>query len=204
MQDMRKIRYYDAADLRKRSAPMKPAVHTEFLRTGRISRRQEDWLPLERRYLSYEEVAERTGKRLEKAGKITHERINSFHKAIRFPNMIFHRTLNGSPHLGYCHVTAARSAFPEYENVHWAFYFANFHSEIGTEAAFFEEIKVGYGRMYFAVAIEQDNEQGTLVLNRRVRGNGLLFRTHDPKQALKNVLLLGARHEELRKIIKAL
>lgn len=204
MQDITKLRYYDAGQMRRQTAPMKRAVHTEFLRTGRISRRQEDWVPQERRYLSYDEVAARTGKRLEKTGAITHERINSFHKAIRFPNMIFHRTLTGSPHLGYCHVTAARSEFSEYEDIRWAFYFANFHSEIGTETAFFEEIKVGYGRMYFAVAVEQDNEEGTMVLNRRVRGNGLLFRTHDPKQALKNVLLLGARHEELRKIIRAL
>jgi hypothetical protein len=37
-----------------------------------------------------------------------------------------------------------------------------------------------------------------------VHDNGLLFRTRDPKEALKNVLLLGARNSELRKIIGSL
>jgi hypothetical protein len=32
----------------------------------------------------------------------------------------------------------------------------------------------------------------------------LLFRTNDPKTALKNVLLLGAKNEVLRKVIRAL
>ncbi len=57
--------------------------------------------------------------------------------------------------------------------------------------------------MYFAVAVEADDEGGTRI-NRRVRSNGLLFRTSDPGDALRNVLLLGARDETLRDIIKKL
>jgi hypothetical protein len=47
---MAKLRYYDAAAEKLPTIPPKVAVHTEFLRTGRINRRQ--WLPSERRYLS--------------------------------------------------------------------------------------------------------------------------------------------------------
>jgi hypothetical protein len=37
-----------------------------------------------------------------------------------------------------------------------------------------------------------------------VRGNGLLFRTNDPQIAIRNILLLGARNEQLRQIIRQL
>ena len=40
--------------------------------------------------------------------------------------------------------------------------------------------------------------------NRDIRDNGVLFRTADPKTALKNVLMLGARNAELRKIVEAI
>jgi hypothetical protein len=43
-----------------------------------------------------------------------------------------------------------------------------------------------------------------MTIDRTVRGNGLLFRTHDPQVAIKNVLLLGARNEQLREIIRQL
>ena len=53
-------------------------------------------------------------------------------------------------------------------------------------------------RMYFAIAMSRRTTAEKLAINRNVRGNGLLFRTHDPKMAMKNVLLLGAKHEALR------
>ena len=58
--------------------------------------------------------------------------------------------------------------------------------------------------MYFAVAMQPDSERKRLEVNREVRGNGLLFRTHDPRIALKNVLMLGARSARLREIIRKL
>jgi hypothetical protein len=58
--------------------------------------------------------------------------------------------------------------------------------------------------MYFAVAISPTEEEGRLTIDRKVRGNGVLFRTDDPKLAMKNVLMLGAKNEALRKIIHAL
>jgi hypothetical protein len=42
------------------------------------------------------------------------------------------------------------------------------------------------------------------VINRDFRENGVLFRTADPMTALKNVLMLGARNAELRKIVEAI
>lgn len=201
--DMSKLRYFDAGHEKKRQALGRQAVHSEFLRTGRISRR-ESWHDEERRYLTYEEVAERTGKKLQAAGEKTHERLNSFHPSIQFPRLVFHRTLAGSPHLGYCHVTAAKTTFAEFGEVKWAFYLANFQAEITADDSFFKDIHMETTRMYFAVAIEKDMEEKRLVINRAVRGNGLLFRTHDPKEALKNVLLLGARNKALRAIIGAL
>ena len=51
-----KFRYYDAVAF-KRANPPRSAVHTEFLRTGRIDR-SIAWSPSEKRYLSYQEVAE--------------------------------------------------------------------------------------------------------------------------------------------------
>jgi len=197
-----KFRYYDAVAF-KRANPPRSAVHTEFLRTGRIDR-SIAWSPSEKRYLSYEEVAERTGRKLERAGDITHERINGFHRSIRFPKLVFHRTLAETPHLGYCHITVANSRFAEFENVQWAFYMANFLAEIGDEEQFFAGISRKPGRMYFAVAIAPAEEEGRLRIDRTVRGNGVIFRTDDPKLAMKNVLMLGANDEALRKVIQAL
>ena len=198
----RTFRYYDAVAYKRATLP-KANVHTEFLRTGRIER-ESAWSPNEKRYLTYAEVAERTGRRLERAGVATHERINGFHKSIRFPRLIFHRTLAGTPHLGYCHVTVATSRFAEFEKVQWAFYIANFSAEIGEGEAFFADISHHPARMYFAIAITPGEEEGRLSIDRTVRGNGVLFRTGDPKTAMKNVLMLGARDEALRKIIRAL
>lgn len=199
---MAKLKYYDAAAEKLPTIAPKTAVHTEFLRTGRIERRQ--WSQRERRYLSYDEVAERTGHKLTTAGETTHKRINGFHTSIQFPKMIFHRTLAGRPHLGYCHVTAARTHLAQSKDVTWSFYFANFFCDLGDEKHFFERIQTGYSRMYFAVAIEPDAQEGQMTINRSVRDNGLIFRTDNPKVALKNVLMLGARDEALRRIIRSL
>lgn len=201
---MSNLRYFDAAAARTQAQLPKTAVHTEFLRTGRINRPQQQWSVDEKRYLTHQEVAARTGRRLEAAGTVTHERINGFHRSIRFPKLLFHRTLSGRPHLGYCHVTSARTKFAHFDDVRWSFYIANFFSDIGDDEHFFEKIKLGYSRMYFAVATEMDAEEGKLTVNRAVHENGLLFRTHDPKEALKNVLLLGARNQQLRRIINSL
>jgi hypothetical protein len=43
-----------------------------------------------------------------------------------------------------------------------------------------------------------------MTIDRNIRGNGLLFRTDDPQVAIKNVLLLGARNQQLREIIRQL
>jgi hypothetical protein len=60
--------------------------------------------------------------------------------------------------------------------------------------------------MYFAVAVTADAEaeDKKLTINRNVRGNGVLFQTHDPQVAIRNVLMLGARNEQLRDIIRQL
>nr|WP_210333502.1 DUF6656 family protein [Rhizobium sp. ARZ01] len=185
----------------KRSQGAQSAAYTEYLRTGKLERR--DWGGTERRYLSYEEVSARTGKKLEKAGNVTHERINGFDRSIRFPKMIFHRTLSSMPHLGYCHITVSNTRFAQHDNVQWSFYMANFYSEIGEGERFFKAISPKFPRMYFAVATNPSEAEGRLEINRSVGDDGVLFRTHDPKVAMKNVLLLGARNEELRKIIHA-
>lgn len=184
-------------------ATPKQAIHSEFLRTGRIDRNRPNWSDTEKRYLTYKEVAERTGKILTVAGGRTHERLNGFHRSIQFPKLVFHRTLAGTPHLGYCHVTASKSKFAEFDDVKWAFYIANFFADIGADDLRFEKVNMRAERMYFAVAVEHDDSK-KLAINRKIRGNGLLFRTDDPKTALKNVLLLGAKHEALRKIIRAI
>ena len=203
MQPTQKFRYYDAV-AHKRAAAGKSAVHTEFLRTGRIDRRKENWSENEKRYLTYQEVADRTGRKLERAGTVTHERINAFHHSIRFPKLIFHRTLERTPHLGYCHITVASTRFAQYDDVHWAFYMANFFAEFGDGDQFFEGVSQRHPRMYFAVAINPSEQEGRLEINRKVRGDGILFKTHDPKVAMKSVLMLGARDEALRRIIRAL
>ena len=210
---MSMFNYYAAKAPAQALVPAK-AVHTNFLRTGRIVRDPEDWVEAERRYLTEEEVAERTGRRLETAGKKSHQRLNSFHRKIRFPKIIFHKTLTEAPHLGYVHVTASKADFAEHKDVTWGFYIANFSAEISAGVAaeetsgekFFHRVKPGYSRMYFAVAMKdaEDGETRKQVINREVRENGLLFRTADPKTALRNVLMLGARNTELRKIVAAI
>jgi hypothetical protein len=129
---MSMFRYYAAKSKGQALVPAK-AIHTNFLRTGRINR-QDDWVAEERRYLTDEEVAERTGKRLEKAGRKTHQRLNGFHRKIRFPEIIFHKTLATAPHLGYVHVTASKADFADHKDVTWGFYIANFSAEIGAES----------------------------------------------------------------------
>ena len=59
-------------------------------------------------------------------------------------------------------------------------------------------------RLYFAVAIKPEAEAKSMAIDRSFRNNGLLFQTVDPKEALRNVLMLGARDAELRKIIAKL
>lgn len=198
------MRYFDKSKKGKTRLPA--AVHSEFLRTGRIIRGQDNWLEEEKRFLTHEEVARITGKRLERAGETTHERLNAFHRAIQFPKLIFHRTLASAPHLGYCHVTASKSKFAEFDEVNWAFYIANFLSEIGDADNFFKHVSARQGRMYFAVAMAADAsaDKTKLAINKAVRGNGLLFRTADPTTAMKNVLMLGARDEQLRAIVRAI
>jgi hypothetical protein len=204
---MAKLRYYDARPNHTAEPALPAAVHSEFLRTGKIIRNSTaNWLAEERRYLSYDEVAEKTARKLQAAGEQTHDRLSNFHSSIKFPKLIFHRTLADSPHLGYCHVTAARTQFAKYETVSWAFYIANFFAKIGENDSFFEEIDGRASRMYFAVAVKTDaqSEDNKLTINRKVRGNGVLFQTHDPQVAIRNVLLLGARSEQLRDIIRQL
>ncbi|MCO6186892.1 DUF6656 family protein [Rhizobium sp. L1K21] len=202
---MTKFRYYAKKSTSKALVPTR-AVHSNFLRTGRIERWKEDWLEEEKRYLTYEEVAERTGKRLESAGVKTHERLNNFHYDIRFPKLIFHKTLPAAPHLGYVHVTASKTSFAEHENVNWGFYIANFAAEITGDERFFSHVDPRYSRMYFAVAMKMEGEGETrrLTINREIRDNGLLFRTGNPMSAFKNVLLLGAKTADLRRIIQAI
>ena len=197
---MSKLQYVEDIKM----TPPRQAAHSEFLRTGRIDRNRPNWSDSEKRYLSYEEVAERTGKILVSAGERTHERLNTFHKSIRLPKLVIHRTLSGTPHLGYSHVTASKSKFAEFDDIKWAFYIANFFADIAAEELRFERVNMRAERMYFAVAVERDDDSKKLAINRKVRGNGLLFRTDDPKTALKNVLLLGAKHEAVRKVIRAL
>ncbi|MFB9950380.1 DUF6656 family protein [Rhizobium puerariae] len=205
MQAKKKIRYYEAPPPSPPVAPeVKIAAHSEFLRTGRIGRPKPIWVPEERRYLSHAQVAERTGKRLEEAGEKSHERINGFHRSIQFPKIIAHHTLDQRPHLGYCHVTAARTLLSRRVPVSWSFYIANFFSDISEEEEkFFERISTAYSRMYFAVAVEGEPGQ-PFRINRSIRKNGLLFKTSDPMEAIKNVLMLGASNEALREIIKKL
>lgn len=201
---MAKLRYFDAKDeTRPEEAPAAP--HSEFLRTGKITRDRAHWLAEERRYLTHDEVAEKTGRKLQSAGNQAHQQINGFHRAIQFPKMVFHRTLSDSPHLGYCHVTASRTKFAHYEEVSWAFYIANFYADIGDNDNFFHKINMQYSRMYFAVAIKPgEHTAEKMTIDRSVRGNGVLFRTDDPQAAIRNVLLLGARNEQLREIIRQL
>jgi len=202
---MSKFKYYAAKVTGQTPVPEK-ATHTNFLRTGRIARNPEDWVEEERRFLTDEEVAARTGIRLENVGKTTHERLNNFHADIKFPKVIFHKTLAAAPHLGYVHVTASKTDFAEYKDVSWGFYIANFWADITADEHFFERIDPNYSRMYFAVAMKKDEtgDKPRQVINRDFRENGLLFRTSDPKAALKSVLLLGAKTAELRKIVEAI
>nr|WP_316652840.1 DUF6656 family protein [uncultured Gellertiella sp.] len=201
---MAKLRYFDSTAYQKAlQAPL--ALHSEFLRTGRIFRGKERWDAIEKRYLSHDEVAARTVLKLETAGEKTHERINNFHHNIAFPKLLFSRTLDNRPHLGYCHVTAANTRLMNDDSVKWAFYIANFFAEIGEELKFIGKVDQQVKRMYFAVAVQNDNEQATkMVVDRHLKPDGILFRTHDPKIALKNILMLGTNDPRLRAKIRDL
>ncbi|MDS7596331.1 DUF6656 family protein [Agrobacterium tumefaciens] len=202
MEKATRIRYFDAS--KRTVTPVRSkAAHSEFLRTGRITRYEERWLPRERTYYTHEEVAEITGRKLEAAADATHSRLNAFHKSIRFPKMVFHHLLDDRPHLGYCHVTASKTSFDAQRHVLWSFYFANFFAELSGSENFFENIDPRYSRMYFAIAMDVLPDR-SVTINKSFHRDGLLFQTHDPKIALKNVLMLGARSDEMRKIIRAI
>lgn len=198
-----RIRYFDA-NARKLAPARSKTAHSEFLRTGRIVRFEEAWLPQDRRYLSHEQVAEITKRRLQDAGEMTHSRLNSFHNSIHFPKMVFNRLIDDSPHLGYCHVTAAKTSFDKRTPVLWSFYFANFFAELCGEDQFFDKIDQSRSRMYFAVAMQSSDGGATVSIDKSIHRDGLLFQTQDPREALKNVLMLGARSDEMRKFIRSL
>ncbi len=82
---MAKLGYFDAKKPVEPEPELPAASHSEFLRTGRITRERAHWLAEERRYLTHQEVAERTANKLRNAGEKTHDRLNSFHQSIRFP-----------------------------------------------------------------------------------------------------------------------
>lgn len=197
-----RIRYFDAS-ARKIPPARSKTAHSEFLRTGRIARFEEAWLPPDRRYFTHEQVAEITGRRLQDAGEMTHMRLNAFHRSIHFPKMIFHRVMDDSPHLGYCHVTASRTSFDTKTPVLWSFYFANFFADLCGDDKFFDKIDQTRSRMYFAIAMQKTDGE-TVRIDRSVHRDGLLFQTQDPKVALKNVLMLGTRSDEMRKFIRTL
>ena len=198
-----KIRYF-AKPSNALAALRRGNGYSEFLRTGIVERYKDDWDHQEERFLTYEEVAERTGRKLQDAGLKTHERLNAVHKDIQFPKLVYHRTLAHKPHLGYCHVTAARSKFAEFEDVRWAFYIANFNADLDKENFFFDVEDIQLSRLYFAIAVDLDRDENKLVIDRKVRGNGVLFSTHDPHKAMKNVLMMGAKEDRLRRKISAL
>lgn len=193
------------ADGPKEDTPAPSAIQSEFLRLGRILRGKDRWDFVENRYMTMEEVAERTGRALQVASERTHERINSVHDDIKFPKLVFHRTLENRPHLGYCHVTAANTRLLNDETFKWSFYIANFKSEIDEGLKFVGKLDNTMPRMYFAVAMENDREKPTrMVVDRQRIPGGILFQTHDPKTALKNVLMLGTDDPVLRAKIRRL
>jgi hypothetical protein len=196
------FKYYDSEAF-KPVPIVNKTMHSEFLRTGRIKRFEDRWLPRGKRYYSPVEVAEITGKRLSAAGERAHSKLNNVHPAIRFAPMVYHRIIDSIPHLGYCHVTASRTNIGQNIDVLWAFYFANFSADIGGDTTFFKNIDRNFSRMYFAVAIDKQSKEGPTI-NRSVRNDGILFKTSDPKEAMFNVLMLGAKTSELRRIIKSL
>lgn len=197
-----KLRYYATTPTDSRWTTS-VAPHSEFLRTGKIARPAPPARPSERRYLTPQEVAKRTDQILSAAGLTTHVRLNSFHQAIQFPKVIFSRVFEDIPHLGYCHVTTASTSFDARARVNWSFYIANFASDISETYPFFEHIRSSTGRMYFAVAFEKAPGD-TFRIDRSLRKNGLLFRTGDPQQAMKNVLMLGAPNAAVRAEVKKL
>jgi hypothetical protein len=196
------LKYYDTEAF-KPVPIVNKTMQSEFLRTGSIRRFEDRWLPRGKRYYSPIEVAEITGTRLTAAGERAHTKLNNVHPAIRFTPMVYHRIIDSMPHLGYCHVTASRTNIGKNIDVLWAFYFANFSADIGGETTFFENINRNFSRMYFAVALNNPSKDGPKI-NRSVHDNGILFKTSDPKEAMFNVLMLGAKTSELRRIIKSL
>ncbi len=201
---MSKLRYFDASANRHSQMPMLETFHSDFLRTGRINREKDSPGKESRRYLSHQQVADITGRKLLAVGENAHERLNTFHKSITLPKIVYHRIIDDLPHLGYCHVTASKTKFAEFDELKWSFYIANFCADIAEDGKSLSNFNRYLPRMYFAVAMQPDGDRKRLEVNREVRGNGMLFRTHDPKIALKNVLMLGARSAKLREIIRKL
>ncbi len=182
------LRYFEEKK-KVEQAPKKPALHSEFLRTGRIDRNRPNWDGVQKRYLTYEEVAERAGKQLTAAGERTHERLNSFHRSIRFPKLIFHRTLKErasrllSRHRRQDQLCGIQGR--EMGLLH-----RQFLRRHRSRASDLRKDQHARRTDVFRPRRGEDEEQQKLTINTAVRGNGLLFRTQDPKVAFKNVLML--------------
>lgn len=66
---MSKVRYFDASGSRHTQVPMLETFHSDFLRTGRFNRDKGRRGKEERRYLSHDQVAEITGRKLLAVGE---------------------------------------------------------------------------------------------------------------------------------------
>jgi hypothetical protein len=68
----------------------------------------------------------------------------------------------------------------------------------------FVEVDPNHTRMYFSMAVHADHraEEKKLAINRKVLGNGALFRTRDPRTAVRNDP--GAHNDPLRDVIRQL
>ncbi len=181
---MAKLRYYDAAD-KMPAAPAKAKAHTEFLRTGRIDRRR--WMANERQYLSYAEGAQQTARKLTTRAERPTADINGSWPRCS-PKMVFQvAPLANSPHLGLLPRDRAKNLPRKGNEDHLVLLSRELLLRLGNEDPFLDRISRAIRPCISPSRSSPMPAKDGYVVNRNVRGNGLMFPTQDPKVAEENV-----------------
>jgi hypothetical protein len=179
------LRYFDARLEQQREARVeaKLASTTEFLRG-----REATVTRPPRVYTSLEGVSRQTEIMLAQKSTDYLRQIRAFEATIRFEPFELTRMISGAPHLGYSAITSGHYRRSGQPAVHWVFFFANFDCKFGRGENLFENIPLDYGLSYFALAMKVDAQDRVQGLDSQFGGNGVIFSTADPNEAISNTI----------------
>jgi hypothetical protein len=160
---------------------------TEFLRDGPVFGGAASQ---GKKRISAESVRRRTEAVLEDKAERYFRQIRDFDRSLRFERFKLVRIISEAPHLGYSAITSGVCSDIQGRGVNWVAFFANFDCIFGKGDALFENIPTQYGLTYFSLALKLDDDNQVTGPDSVFHGNGLIFSTHSPDEALNNIIRL--------------